>query len=51
MDKLMREAFEEWFEPSGKGLDRGADGNYTFMTAHSAWQAFQAGYKAKSREF
>ena len=41
-----RRAFEEWFEPSGKGLDRDGGDSYKFMTAYAAWNAWQAGWEA-----
>jgi hypothetical protein len=41
-----RKVFENWFEPSGRGLERDHNGNYKFMTAYSAWSAWQAGWEA-----
>lgn len=50
MESRMRDAFEKWFEPSGKGLERDAEGNYKFMTAYAAWNAWQAGRNAAKEQ-
>lgn len=44
-----RAAFEEWFEPSGRGLDKDKHGNYKFMVAQSAWKSWKAGWEAARR--
>lgn len=44
-----RAAFEHWFEPSGRGLERDGGESYKFMTAYAAWSAWQAGWEARDR--
>lgn len=42
----LRKVFEAWFRPS-RPLLRDDEGNYVYMAAHSAWQAFKAAYSPK----
>ena len=49
--EALRAQFDAWLSDGfPRAVERKADGEYKYMPAHSAWQAYQAGYAAAKAE-